>query len=364
MMKSKIMVLLVLLMLAISLSACAGRTNVDEPNSLPSVAPTPSERPDPYHLELTFSNKYREGEPLYEASVKFAEDVAEKTDGHIVINYESNCFYDCYEKSVLRACDGDNWIGLEKPSEISSATEIPDILAVTGPMLCRSYEEYLQLMQSELFEGIEQQLSSNNVHLLCSDLISSFNQIFTHSQFSDINQLYFSTILSRTLDIETLPLKMLGFVPYPANFDRGVSIFYTEKITGLDSNYAQVHSSQLAFDRIYCVIETNHSFDIDWLFMPEDLYQSIPEKYRVQLDTCAADFSTSFHQSRSESDEAVIRALEDKGALFVSVDPELLAESARPIYEMLETEYGCSEDIYDSILDCIRQYRLDNQPTK
>ena len=90
-----------------------------------------------------------------------------------------------------------------------------------------------------------------------------------------------------------------------------------------------------AYEYTKKVANTNHFIATRWLFMAEDVYQSIPEKWRNILDECCVE-AGKWEQENAENDEAsMIEFLKDKGVEWNDVDIDAFTEACAPVYATL-----------------------------
>ena len=86
--------------------------------------------------------------------------------------------------------------------------------------------------------------------------------------------------------------------------------------------------------------------------MAEDVYQSIPEKWRNILDECCVE---------AENDEAsMIEFLKEKGVEWNDVDVDAFTEACAPVYDWIVEEYGADPDLHQKLVDFLNDYRAKN----
>ena len=109
------------------------------------------------------------------------------------------------------------------------------------------------------------------------------------------------------------------------------------------------------------VANTNHFIATRWLFMAEDVYQSIPEKWRNILDECCVE-AGKWEQENAENDEAsMIEFLKDKGVEWNDVDIDAFTEACAPVYDWIVDEYGADPELHQKLVDFLNDYRAKNE---
>jgi len=95
--------------------------------------------------------------------------------------------------------------------------------------------------------------------------------------------------------------------------------------------------------------------------MPEDLYQSIPEKWRNIIDECAVECG-KWEQEMCAGDEATqIENLKGHGVTWNEVDLDAFTAACAPVYDWIVEEYGADPELKDKLVKLVQDFRASKQ---
>ncbi|WP_194611184.1 TRAP transporter substrate-binding protein DctP [Clostridium vitabionis] len=310
---------------------------------------------DDYHLDIKFSNVFQPTEWNYKASEKLAKEITEKTDGHITVTYYGQNELDCYGDSVTQAVNGADWMGLEEPSLF--ADYVGDTAVLVGPMLYRNDAEYNYIMDSDIVSDIKQRLAEQNIHILDTQYSFGFRNVVTNRDIVKPDDLKGVKMRATSSALFVKTLEAMGATAVPMSFTECLSAISSGVVEGFEGSTSTLAGAGAPYELVKKVAKTNHLMATRWLFMPEDLYQSIPEKYRTVIDECAKECG-EWEQKSCEDDEAsMIEMLKQNGVTWNDVDTEAFEEACAPVYDWIVSEYGADPDLHQKIVDELTEFR-------
>ena len=269
---------------------------------------------DDYYIELTYSNVFNPKEWNYKAAEKFAEMVTEKTEGHVKVTFhglnELDCYrdsvvhavngdkwigleepslneLDCYRDSVVHAVNGDKWIGLEEPSLF--ADWVGDCAVLVGPMLYNNDEEYNYVMDSDIVKGVKDALAEENIHILDTHYSFGYRSVVTNLDITKPEDLKGVKLRSTTASLFIKTIECLGATPVPMSFTECLSSISSGLVDGFEGSTSTLAGAGAPYELVKKVALTNHFIATRWLFMAQDVYEEMPEKWRNILDECALE---------------------------------------------------------------------------
>lgn len=350
--------------MAMSLAACGGSgaktdTKTDTKAADAGTAAGDEASADDYYITIKFSNVFQPAEWNYKASEYLADLVKEKTDGHIILEYYGQNQLDCYAESVAQAHNGAVWMGLEEPSYF--ADYIGDYNVLVGPMLYKNNAEYNAVMDSDIVKDLNEKLASeHNIHVLDTHFSFGFRSVCTNKVVekpADLNGLIMRSTES-PLFVKTITC--LGATPSAMSFTECLSAMSSGVVDGFEGSISTLKDTG-AYEYTKKVANTNHFIATRWLFMAEDVYQSIPEKWRNILDECCVE-AGKWEQENAENDEAsMIEFLKDKGVEWNDVDIDAFTEACAPVYDWIVDEYGADPELHQKLVDFLNDYRAKNE---
>ena len=318
-----------------------------------------AENPDDYYLEITFSNVFQPTEYNYKASEMLAQMITERTEGHITVTYYGQNQLDCYGDSVTQAVNGSLWMGLEEPSLF--ADYVGDCATLIGPMLYNSDAEYNYIMESDIVAEIKERLAEENIHVLDTHYSFGFRSVVTNRDIYTPADLAGVKLRATSSALFTKTVECLGAIPTPMSFTECLSAISSGVVEGFEGSTSTLAGAGAPYELVKKVALTNHLIATRWLFMPEDLYQSIPEKWRNIIDECAVECG-KWEQEMCANDEATqIENLKGHGVTWNEVDLDAFTAACAPVYDWIVEEYGADPELKDKLVKLVQDYRASKQ---
>ena len=362
-MKKTIAMLLALAM-TLSLCACGGgsKSTASSGTSAGGAASASTAETDPaddYYLDIKFSNVFQPTEWNYKASEKLAEMITERTEGHITVTYYGQNELDCYGDSVTQAVNGANWMGLEEP--FLFADYVGDAAVLIGPMLYNSDDEYNYVMESDIVQDVIDRLAAENIHILDTHYSFGFRSVVTNRDIYTPEDLKGVKLRATSSAMFTKTVECLGATPTPMSFTECLSAISSGVVEGFEGSTSTLAGAGAPYELVKKVALTNHLIATRWLFMPEDLYQSIPEKWRNIIDECAVECGKWEQTSCAEDEDTQKAMLAENGVTWNEVDLDAFTAACAPVYDWMVEEYGADPELRGKLVDLINEYRANNQ---
>ena len=159
----------------------------------------------------------------------------------------------------------------------------------------------------------------------------------------------------------TETLRAMGAVPNPMSFTECLSAISSGVVEGFEGSTSTLAGAGAPYELVKKVALTNHLIATRWLFMPEDLYQSIPEKWRNIIDECAVECGI-WEQTMCAEDEATqIAMLKEHGVTWNEVDLDAFTAACAPVYDWIVEEYGADPALKDKLVKLVQDYRASKQ---
>ncbi|MCF2661358.1 TRAP transporter substrate-binding protein DctP [Pseudoflavonifractor phocaeensis] len=364
-MKKTIAMLLALAM-TLSLCACGGGGSKSTPStgttsagSAASASTAETDPADDFYLDIKFSNVFQPTEWNYKASEKLAEMITERTEGHINVTYYGQNELDCYGDSVTQAVNGANWMGLEEPSLF--ADYVGDAAVLIGPMLYNSNDEYNYVMESDIVKDVIDRLAAENIHILDTHYSFGFRSVVTNRDIYTPADLTGVKLRATSSAMFSKTVECLGAIPTPMSFTECLSAISSGVVEGFEGSTSTLAGAGAPYELVKKVALTNHLIATRWLFMPEDLYQSIPEKWRNIIDECAVECGIWEQTSCAEDEDTQKKMLAENGVTWNEVDLDAFTEACAPVYDWMVEEYGANPELRDQLVALINDYRASNK---
>ena len=314
---------------------------------------------DDYYLEIKFSNVFQPTEWNYKASQKLADMITERTEGHITVTYYGQNELDCYGDSVTQAVNGSLWMGLEEPSLF--ADYCGDAALLIGPMLYSSDEEYNYVMESDIVKDVIARLAEENIHILDTHYSFGFRSVVTNRDIYKPEDLNGVKLRATSSAMFTKTVECLGATPTPMSFTECLSAISSGVVEGFEGSTSTLAGAGAPYELVKKVALTNHLIATRWLFMPEDLYQSIPEKWRNIIDECAVECGIWEQETCAAAEAEEIAFMAEHGVTWNEVDLDAFTAACAPVYDWIVEEYGADPELKDKLVKLVQDYRASKQ---
>ena len=337
----KYFALFLALILTLSLSIACAETN-----------------PDDYYLEIKFSNVFQPTEWNYKASQKLADMITERTEGHIKVTYYGQNELDCYGDSVTQAVNGSQWMGLEEPSLF--ADYCGDAALLIGPMLYSSDAEYNYIMDSDIVADVKARLAEENIHILDTHYSFGFRSVCTNLDVYTPEDLKGHQLRATSSALFAKTLECLGATPVVMGFTDCLAAIQQGVVEGFEGSTSTLAGAGEPYELVKKVALTNHLIATRWLFMPEDVWQTIPEKYQKIIEDCAYECGMWEQTSCAEDEDVQKKMLAENGVTWNEVDLDAFSKACEPVIDWIVEEYGSSYEAYEQIKALVAEYRANN----
>ena len=344
----KISVLITLLVMTMVIGLFSGCAKEEESAATETKTEvkeeTKEEVADDYSLVLKLSHVFSPEEQLTKSMDAAAKSIFEKTDGAIDIQTFPQGQIATYKDGVEQVLRGANFISVEDPSYIGDY--VPEFTALVGPMLYNNYDEYVELVRTEMVEGWKQKAEDKGIKILALDFIFGFRNVITDKVVvtpEDLEGVKLRTPGSQ-LFIETL--NAMGATATPLPWGETFSALEQGVVDGLEGSEFTNIGTKVYETGMKNVALTNHFLGTCGVYISDEVWAGIPEEYRVIIQE---EFTAEAHHMVEllKSQHAdVVAELESHGVEFNEVDKEAFTVATKDLYSTLP---GLTIDIYDQI---------------
>jgi len=341
---------LLVLVLALSLfSGCAKEETAEVVEVVKEAATTEEEAvvvetPDDYKLVLRLSHVFSPEEQLTKSMDAVAASILEKTAGAIEIQTFPQGQIATYKDGVEQVVRGADFISVEDPSYIGDY--VPEFTALVGPMLYSNYDEYTELVQTQMVKDWEAKAEEEGIKILALDFVFGFRNVITNKVVetpADLAGVKLRTPGSQ-LFIETL--NAMGATAVPLPWGETFSALEQGVVDGLEGSDFTNIGTKVYETGMKNVALTNHFLGTCGVYISIDVWNEIPEEYRAIVQEEFTAEAANMVSLLKASHADVVTQLEAEGVVFNEVDKEAFTEATRSLYETLP---GLTLDIYDEI---------------
>ena len=345
------LLLSICLVFAVLLVGCSD--DKKEPVDNPDVGQDEAggEEADDYKLVLKLSHVFSPEEQLTKSMDLVAERILEKTDGAIEIQTFPQGQIATYKDGMEQVVRGADFISVEDPSYLGDY--VPDFTALVGPMLYNTYEEYSEMIKTDLVNDMVKKAEDEGIKILALDYIFGFRNVITDEVIEkpeDLNGIKIRTPGSQ-LFIETL--NAMGASATSLPWGETISAMQQGVVDGIEgSEFTNIGNK--IYDIKKNVALTQHFLGTCGVYISTDVWDKIPEKYRDIVQEEFTNGAKEMIDINTKEHSDVVKELESYGVKFNEVDKPAFVEATKGVYE---TFPGLTPGIYDSLQEELSKIR-------
>ncbi|MCI6887404.1 MAG: TRAP transporter substrate-binding protein [Lachnospiraceae bacterium] len=366
-MKKRIALLLTLAMAASSLAACGGSKPAETTAAATTAAAETTaeakaeetkaaEGEDPYaalgDFTMMVGHAQPEGNPRYVSMEKFAEDVAEKTNGHVTVEVFGNGQLGT-EKEMLEQVVAGTVQGMRGGQFDFS----PRLLMFTMPFLTQNRAQVTALLQSDLAKKVCAEAEAETGTVIINLCDAGGYRQFSNSKHpitkpDDLKGLKMRTNGMNTIDKTFVALgATTTTIPY-SDLYMGLK---TAVADGQENPWVNVEGMKFYEVQKYFT-EVNYQFHPDPFYVNAAWWNGLPQEYRDIISECATAMGEYNDKLIDENQEAAKQVVIDAGCeVYVPTEDELKAfqDAVQVVYDQCVEEGIMTADELKEMQDIV-----------
>ncbi len=296
-----------------------------------------------YKLVLRLSHVFHPDEQLTKSMDWVAERILKRTNGAIEIQTFPQGQIAVYKDGMEQVVRGANFISVEDPSYVGDY--VPDFIALVGPMLYNSYDEYVEIIKTDLVQDMIKRAEEKGIKILALEYVFGFRNVITNKVVKtpeDLKGVKLRTPGSQ-LFIQTLTAMGATVTPLPwAETLPGVQQGIVDGIEG--SEFTNIGTK--VYELLKNVARTQHFLGTCGVYISTQVWEKIPEEYRAIMAEEFAKGALEMVEIGKRDLGDVTAKLESYGVKFNEVDKKAFTDATKSIYE---TFPGLTPGIYDKL---------------
>jgi len=296
-----------------------------------------------YKLVLRLSHVFHPDEQLTKSMDWVAERILKRTNGAIEIQTFPQGQIAVYKDGMEQVVRGADFISVEDPSYVGDY--VPDFIALVGPMLYNSYDEYVEIIKTDLVQDMIKRAEEKGIKILALEYVFGFRNVITNKVVKtpeDLKGVKLRTPGSQ-LFIQTLTAMGATVTPLPwAETLPGVQQGIVDGIEG--SEFTNIGTK--VYELLKNVARTQHFLGTCGVYISTPVWEKIPEEYRAIVAEEFAKGALEMVEIGKRDLGDVTAKLESYGVKFNEVDKKAFTEATKSIYE---TFPGLTPGIYDKL---------------
>lgn len=331
-------------------SASDSSSNTSSENTPePAVGPTP-EKP----LVLKLGHVFSVDTPMDKSAKLFASKVEERTNGAIKVEVTAGGALPSGADGVEQCVRGANYISLYDISAM--ADWVPDYVALCGPFLVDTREEFRQLCESALVAEMNGKAEEQGVKVLAIPFNFGFRNIGTRNfkveAVEDLKGKNFR-VPGVQLYIETFNALGCNSITTPSS--EVYNAIQTGMADGHETSLSDMQKMQMQ-EVLKYITMTKHFIGLSSMIMSNDVFNSLSAEQQnilVEEAKAAAEWCSAEYEKQ---DAEALQMFKDAGVEIVEVDTTPFKEATKVVYSQ-DVFPGLTDGIYEKLqaeLEAIR----------
>lgn len=338
----KVFALALSLTMILSLAACGGKPASPAPSA---GAPEASSAKPADPIVISVSHSYTE---LDQVSVELnaaAKNIAERTNGAVTLNLFPN-------NTFGNLVDGVEAVASDSPLLLMAAfSQWEDLYYDASALQCgfvfESGEEFLEVMNTELFEKIVTEMDKVNIHPLNCSFVGGMRHIIGKKPYTtpaEIKGLKLRVPNSTTY-LECF--EAMGASPMGMAASEQLGALSAGTIDALDQSISLMYSTK-SYELVNQVTLLAQQPLADALFCSTTWWNTIPEEYRVIIEEELHNAGLRYNAYSVENESKMREEMEVAGVVFHEADRDAFLEMG---CGDLVLKYGIGQELLDTLAE-------------
>lgn len=294
-----------------------------------------------------------DGDPIDEGCDKWAELVAEATDGAVKIEVYPSSQLGAKADLIEMALAGQGVCTIADGSYLMDY--VPDFGVVMGPFLFANWDSMYKITGSDWWAEQSAKLEEEGLQIVSTNWIYGERQLMTKDPVTSLEDIEGLKIRVPNNDISVKMFNLLGAASTPMALAEVYTSLSQGVVDGVENPLTTLYNN--AFQEV-CknVTMTNHQMTFSNFIMGKDFWDSLPAEYQEAILTCgeeAAKYNNELYQAQSQE---MVAALEEAGCTVSELDEAVYAEfkeKCQQLYADYEADGTWTEGVYDTIQEII-----------
>lgn len=321
--------------MAASLTACGGSgTTTAQPaaeGAKQEAAPASSQG-DSYTLKV--NTALSETDPLFVALTEvFEKTVEEKTNGNVQIEIYSGSQLGNDEDVLEQAIVGAGVGVVTDPGRLSNY--VYDIGVLQAPYIAESYDEALQLFETETYKEMEKEVENCGFQILSFNYYQGERELFTKNPVQGPADLKGQRIRSSGSQVVTSTLEAMGANTSVLAWSEAYQALQQQVIEGVEVHLSAAVGSSMQEVTKYLAF-TGHQQLLTGLVISQSWYSKLPEEYQAILKDASFEAGKTASENVIAKNEEYLKTLTDGGIQVVECDKEAFKTACDKVYDELK----------------------------
>lgn len=345
----KLFALLLALTMTLSLTACGGSSEETPADTTPDDAASAGKAQ--YVLKLC--TEQTDGDPIDEGCDKWAELVAEATDGAVKIEVYPSSQLGAKADLIEMMLMGQNVCTIADGSYLMDY--VPDFGVVMGPFLFTEWDAMYKITGSDWWSEVSSQLEEQGLKIVSTNWVYGERQLMTKKPITSLADMKGLKIRVPNNDISVTMFNDLGSASTPMALNDVYTSLAQGVVDGVENPLTTLYNNKFQEVCKY-VTMTNHQMTFSNFIVGQDFWNSLPAEYQDAIISCgeeAAAYNNDLYQQVSQEMQEKLTA---EGCTITTLDEATQKEfkdACVQLYKNYEANGTWTTGLYDQLQDII-----------
>lgn len=285
---------------------------------------------------LRLAHNAAPGNPKAEASLKFAELVAQKTDGRVKVEVGGSAQYGDDVEALTSMRLGT--LAFSANSQGTTSGVVPEYAVLGLPFLFQSLPQAWKVLDGPVAKKLDDASKTKGLVLLAmwdNGIRHVSNNVRPIAKPEDLAGVKVRTPPDpMTVDI----FKALGANPTPLAFSELYIALQQGVVDGQENPLMNIHSSKL-FEVQKFISLTGHKYEATPLLASKMVFDTMSKADQKAVLDAAAEAGKLNRELSAKADKELRAKMEDAGVKFNTVDPAPFVAKTKPVYDKWEKQF-------------------------
>lgn len=321
------------------LTGCGGDKAATGDNSTDSADNTPDKT---YVIKM--GHVLATTHPVHIAMTEAAEKIAERTNGAVDLQIYPNGELSSYQDGVEAVRSGAPFLFFSSPGQFSDY--VPDMAALQAPFLYSTFEEYSNLMDTDVIKNLEAQAEKQGIKVLSLNFVSGFRHILTDKPITDVSDMKNLKIRVPGNPVFIQPFEAMQANPSSINWNETYQALSQGVVDAIEGTVGNIYDAKM-FELKKELTKTAHLIDMSGIFIGVDFWNTIPEEYQIIIQEEITAAAERQNEAAQQIEEDYIGKLEEAGVTFHDVDKTSFIEATKDIV----LQYDIGQELVDTVAE-------------
>ncbi len=287
-------------------------------------------------IKIQFAENQQSTGPLGEASERFCEKLAERTNNTVQMEFYGDALLGD-EVTVVGAIEMGT-IEFTRVNLASMQSTVPEVGVLTMPYLYRDSKHCYDVLNSDVAQDIMDKCQEHGfmgLRYLGGDKegrAAAFRCFYAPERFDCLADLQGKKIRVQETEIMISTIRALGGVPTPMDYGEVFQALQTGVVDMAENDPSSYYSSGHYEVAPYYVYD-NHQISPSMYLMSQKCYDSMTDAQLQVFLECLDEYIDDVMDNSSEQMEEYIQRCKDAGCEFIEIDTTEFQEACQTVYD-------------------------------